>query len=49
MMKDQIKDKQRWDENLPKNKEYIQKFYRKSEKEIKKMTGESEIRPTQNK
>ncbi|MDK2800508.1 MAG: hypothetical protein PWP27_386 [Clostridiales bacterium] len=44
-MKDNIKDKQRWDENLPGNKAYIQKFYKKSEKEIKNMTGEGGYRP----
>jgi hypothetical protein len=32
-----------WDDNLPKNKQYIKKFYKKSEKQIKKQEGESEI------
>ncbi len=29
-----------WDDNLPANKEYIKKFYKKSEKEIKNQEGE---------
>ncbi|MCX7745601.1 MAG: hypothetical protein N2645_01745 [Clostridia bacterium] len=32
-----------WDDNLPKNKEYIKKFYKKSEKEIKAQEGEGKI------
>lgn len=32
--------KKKVDENLPKNKEYIEKFYKKSEAEIKRMEGE---------
>lgn len=30
-----------WDDNLPKNKEYIQKFYQKSEQEIQQQTNEN--------
>jgi hypothetical protein len=32
------------DENLPKNKEYIEKFYKKSEADIKKQKGEGKIK-----
>ncbi|MDP4091793.1 MAG: hypothetical protein Q8920_00355 [Bacillota bacterium] len=32
-----------WDDNLPGNKKYIKKFYKKSEKEIKRQEGESKI------
>lgn len=32
-----------WDDNLPKNKEYIQKFYKKSEQEIKQQENEGKI------
>lgn len=32
-----------WDDNLPANKEYIKKFYKKSEKEIKDQKNEGEI------
>ncbi|MFZ5989260.1 MAG: hypothetical protein ACOYWZ_19370 [Bacillota bacterium] len=32
-----------WDDNLPKNKDYIKKFYKKSEKEIKQQ-GEGEVK-----
>lgn len=42
-MKDRIKDQQPWDENLPGNKAYIQKFFKKSEKEIKEMTNEGNV------
>lgn len=28
-----------WDDNLEKNKEYIKKLYRKTEREIKKQEG----------
>lgn len=35
--------KKNWDENLPKNLEYIKKFYRKSEDEIKRQEGEGNI------
>jgi hypothetical protein len=31
------------DDNFPKNKEYIEKFYKKSEKEIKLQEGEGRI------
>lgn len=31
------------DDNFPKNKEYIQKFYKKSEAEIKKQSGEGKV------
>lgn len=33
-------NKKKVDNNLPKNKEYIEKFYKKSETEIKKQEGE---------
>jgi hypothetical protein len=32
-----------WDDNLPKNKEYIQKFYKKSEREIKQQENEGKV------
>jgi hypothetical protein len=32
-----------WDDNLEKNKEYIKKFFKKGEKEIKKQEGEGKI------
>lgn len=32
-----------WDDNLPQNKRYIQKFYKKSEAEIKKQQGEGKV------
>lgn len=32
-----------WDENLPQNKEYIKKFYKKSEENIKQQEGEGNI------
>lgn len=32
------------DNNLPKNKEYIEKFYKKSEVEIKKQEGEGKVK-----
>jgi hypothetical protein len=35
MTKNLKKEGHPWDDNLPKNKEYIKKFYKKSEKEIK--------------
>lgn len=38
------KFKHPWDDNLPKNKEYIKKFFRKPEKEIKKQEDEGKIR-----
>ena len=36
-------NKKKVDENLPKNKEYIEKFYKKSEAEIKRMEGEGKV------
>lgn len=36
-------NKPTWDDNLPKNKEYIKRFYKKSEKEIKKQEGEGKL------
>ncbi len=36
--------KKKVDENLPKNKEYIEKFYKKSEAEIKQMEGEGKVK-----
>jgi hypothetical protein len=33
-----------WDDNLSKNKEYIKKFYKKSEMEIKEQEGEGKIK-----
>lgn len=38
------KKKEPLDDNLPKNKEYIKQFYKKSEKEIKKQVGEGETK-----
>lgn len=39
------KDKEHpWDDNLPKNKQYIKKFYEKSEWEIKQQEGEGKIK-----
>jgi len=38
------KNKHPWDDNLPKNKKYIKKFYKKTEKEIKKLEGEGKIK-----
>lgn len=35
--------KKKVDNNLPKNKEYIEKFYKKSEAEIKKQEGEGRV------
>lgn len=32
------------DKNLPKNKKYIEKFYKKSEEEIKKQESEGKIK-----
>lgn len=37
-------NKKKVDENLPKNKEYIEKFYKKSEAEIKRTEGEGQVR-----
>ena len=37
-------NKKKVDNNLPKNKEYIEKFYKKSEAEIKKQEGESKVK-----
>ena len=39
-----MNNKKKVDGNLPKNKEYIEKFYEKSEKEIKKMEGEGKVK-----
>lgn len=36
-------DNKKTDRNLPKNKEYIEKFYKKSEAEIKKQQGEGKV------
>ena len=30
-----------WDDNLPENKKYIKRFYRKSEKNIKRQENEN--------
>ncbi|RCX13553.1 hypothetical protein DFR58_11793 [Anaerobacterium chartisolvens] len=35
-----MEEKKKVDNNLPGNKEYIEKFYEKSESEIKKQQGE---------
>ena len=32
-----------WDDNLPGNKRYIKKFYKKSEKDIKEQEGEGKV------
>ena len=32
-----------WDDNLQKNKEYVKKFYKKSEEEIKKQRAKGKI------
>lgn len=46
-MKQKMKSAERpWDDNLPENKKYIKKFFKKSEKEIKRQEGEG--RPTDN-
>jgi hypothetical protein len=37
-------DKKNWDDNLPKNKQYIKKFYKKSEDEIKQQEGEGKVK-----
>ncbi len=42
-MKENKKEKP-WDDNLPKNKEYIKQFLKKSEAEIKKQSGEGKIK-----
>lgn len=36
--------KKKTDDNLPKNKEYIEKFYKKSEAEIKKQQDEGKVK-----
>jgi len=36
--------KKKADRNLPKNKQYIEKFFRKSEEEIKKQEGEDKVK-----
>lgn len=36
--------KKKTDDNLPNNKEYINKFYKKPEIEIKKQSGESKVK-----
>lgn len=43
MSRKEDKNRHPWDDNLPKNKEYIQKFFKKSEKEIKKQEGEGKV------
>ncbi|GEM_PF-1240189 len=43
-MKENKKKKKPWDDNLPKNKEYIMQFYKKSEDEIKRQSGEGKIK-----
>lgn len=43
-MKIIMSKKKKADENLPKNKEYIEKFYKKSEAEIKKQRGEGKVK-----
>lgn len=40
MTKNGSKQQHPWDNNLPKNKEYIKKFFKKSDKEIKEQEGE---------
>lgn len=37
-----------WDDNLPKNKEYIKKFHKKSEKEIEQQESENKIKGQNN-
>lgn len=37
-------DKKKVDSNLPGNKEYIEKFYKKSEAEIKKQEREGKVK-----
>jgi hypothetical protein len=39
-----VDNKKKVDENLPKNKEYIEKFYEKSEEEIKRQQGEGKVK-----
>lgn len=43
-MDENKKKKEPWDDNLPKNKEYIKQFFKKSEKEIKKQVGEGKVK-----
>ncbi len=33
-----------WDDNLPKNKEYIKRFFKKSEQEIRRQEDEGRIK-----
>lgn len=43
-MKIKIKSNEHpWDNNLPKNKSYIKKFFKKSETEIKNQEGEGRL------
>lgn len=45
MIADKIKSKEHpWDDNFTKNKQYIRKFYKKSEKEIKEQQGEGKVK-----
>jgi hypothetical protein len=37
-------NKKKVDDNLPKNKEYIEKFYKKSESDIKKQESEGKVK-----
>lgn len=39
-----VEGKKKVDENLPKNKAYIEKFYKKSEAEIKKQENEGKVK-----
>lgn len=39
-----METKKRVDDNLPGNREYIEKFYKKSESEIKKQQGEGRVK-----
>lgn len=39
----EINQEHPWDDNLPKNKEYIQKFYKRSESEIKQQENEGRM------
>lgn len=41
---DKMDKKKKVDENLPKNKEYILKFYKKTEAEIRQAEGEGKTR-----
>lgn len=39
-----MSDNKKTDDNLPANKEYIEKFYKKSEAEIKNQEGEGKVK-----